>query len=167
MTFVEDQSDQKQRAVTDVESVVEYLNNYVRPYTTWYEKIAKRNQRYLSWSRVAAITAGVLATTFAACPEVVAKSISPYGTELTRYLAAIFSALTTVAAGMLQNHFAQAARTREAGRVKSSYIEQLVSLTFLHEPMTDRERSAFKRKIAADMRDIEIEHGAVVGMQGN
>jgi hypothetical protein len=33
--------------------------------------------------------------------------------------------------------------------------------------MTDRERSAFKRKIAADMRDIEIEHGAVVGMQGN
>jgi hypothetical protein len=167
MTYAEDTSEEKLRAVTDVDSVLEYLNNYVRPYTKWYERVAKKNHRYLSWSRVLAIMTGVLATIFAACPEVLAKSISPYGTELTRYLAAIFSALTTVASGMLQNYFAQAARIREAGRVKSSYIEQLVSLTFLHEPMTDRERSAFKRKIAADMRDIEIEHGAVVGMQGN
>ena len=49
--------------------------------------------------------------------------------------------------------------------MKCSYVEQLVSLTFFHEPMTDRDRSAFKRKIAADMRDIESEHGAIVDIQ--
>jgi hypothetical protein len=78
-----------------------------------------------------------------------------------------FLAFATVASGMLQYYFAQAARIREAGRVKCSYVEQLVSLTFFHEPMTDRDRSAFKRKIAADMRDIESEHGAIVDMQAN
>jgi hypothetical protein len=118
-------------------------------------------------TRSIAITTGVLATVFAACPDTVAKALSPFGTELTRYLAAIFSAFATVASGMLQYYFAQAARIREAGRVKCSYVEQLVSLTFFHEPMTDRDRSAFKRKIAADMRDIESEHGAIVDMQAN
>jgi hypothetical protein len=55
MTHAEDSSDEKLRTVTDVDSVVEYLNNYVRPYTTWYEKVAKKNHRYLSWSRVLAM----------------------------------------------------------------------------------------------------------------
>ena len=104
---------------------------------------------------------------FCGLPGYSCEALSPFGTELTRYLAAIFSAFATVASGMLQYYFAQAARIREAGRVKCSYVEQLVSLTFFHEPMTDRDRSAFKRKIAADMRDIESEHGAIVDMQAN
>ena len=83
------------------EAVTEYLNGYVRPYRIWYERTAKRNYRYLSWTRSIAITTGVSATVFAACPDAVAKSISPFGTELTRYLAAIFSAFATVASGML------------------------------------------------------------------
>lgn len=163
----ESHEEQVERAVSSPEAVTEYLNGYVRPYRIWYERTAKRNYRYLSWTRSIAITTGVLATIFAACPDTVAKSLSPFGTELTRYLAAIFSAFATVASGMLQYYFAQAARIREAGRVKCSYVEQLVSLTFFHEPMTDRDRSAFKRKIAADMRDIESEHGAIVDMQAN
>ena len=141
----ESHEEQVERTVSSPEAVTEYLNGYVRPYRIWYERTAK----------------------FAACPDTVAKALSPFGTELTRYLAAIFSAFATVASGMLQYYFAQAARIREAGRVKCSYVEQLVSLTFFHEPMTDRDRSAFKRKIAADMRDIESEHGAIVDMQAN
>jgi hypothetical protein len=122
----ETHEEQVERTVSSPEAVTEYLNGYVRPYRIWYERTAKRNYRYLSWTRSIAITTGVLATVFAACPDAVAKSLSPFGTELTRYLAAIFSAFATVASGMLQYYFAQAARIREAGRVKCSYVEQLV-----------------------------------------
>jgi hypothetical protein len=85
----ESHEEQVERTVSSPEAVTEYLNGYVRPYRIWYERTAKRNYRYLSWTRSIAITTGVLATVFAACPDTVAKALSPFGTELTRYLAAI------------------------------------------------------------------------------
>ena len=91
----ESHEEQVERTVSSPEAVTEYLNGYVRPYRIWYERTAKRNYRYLSLTRSIAITTGVLATVFAACPDTVAKALSPFGTELTRYLAAIFSAFAT------------------------------------------------------------------------
>ena len=62
----ESHEEQVERTVSSPEAVTEYLNGYVRPYRIWYERTAKRNYRYLSWTRSIAITTGVLATVFAA-----------------------------------------------------------------------------------------------------
>lgn len=58
----ESHEEQVERTVSSPEAVTEYLNGYVRPYRIWYERTAKRNYRYLSWTRSIAITTGVLAT---------------------------------------------------------------------------------------------------------
>ena len=65
----ESHEEQVERTVSSPEAVTEYLNGYVRPYRIWYERTAKRNYRYLSLTRSIAITTGVLATVFAACPD--------------------------------------------------------------------------------------------------
>jgi len=78
----ESHEEQVERTVSSPEAVTEYLNGYVRPYRIWYERTAKRNYRYLSWTRSIAITTGVLATVFAACPDTVAKALSPFGRSL-------------------------------------------------------------------------------------
>jgi hypothetical protein len=62
----ESHEEQVERTVSSPEAVTEYLNGYVRPYRIWYERTAKRNYRYLSWTRSIAITTGVLATVFMA-----------------------------------------------------------------------------------------------------
>lgn len=158
-----------QPQVMAAEEVEGFLNHHIRPFRQWYLNDARKHRAYLSRVRQSSVGFGLLATVLAAFPPSLAEKLfgNPTGSETIRWLVVACSAIATLTSGTLQSYYAQLARRREAGRVKVSYLEQLVGITLYSKPMSLTDRLEYMQQVVRDCAEIEMEYGAPGGALGN